>query len=99
MIQPLPCQEYIDAVSDWERHGDYPVTSWDPVEAADVVGQVVEDGQVVLHHDDVSVVSHQLADGQGRVQPLKVSRHMIPSMKAEVSSLKSTSTASEGNLL
>ena len=84
MIQPLPCQEYIDAVSDWERHGDYPVTSWDPVEAADVVGQVVEDSQVVLHHDDVSVVSHQLADGQGRVQPLKVSPNMIPSMKGGI---------------
>ena len=46
-------QKYVDAFSNGGGKCDDSVCAGDSVEATDEVGQVVEDGQIVLHHDDV----------------------------------------------
>ena len=65
-----PFEEDVDAVPDGEGHGDDAVSAGHAVETADVVGQVVQDGQIVLDDNDVCLVAHQLPDGQGGVEPL-----------------------------
>ena len=44
-------------LSDAEGHGNDPVCARDSVEAADEVRQIIQNTQVVLHHDDVPVSS------------------------------------------
>jgi len=55
-------QENIDALSHREWHGDHTVRARRAVQHADVVGQVVEDGEVVLDDNDVVVLLQERAD-------------------------------------
>ena len=55
-------QEDVDTFAHGEGSGDHTVDGGLSVENADVVGQVVEDGQIVLDDDDVAVGSEQTAD-------------------------------------
>ena len=55
---------------DRERHSDHAIGSGDSVQAADEVGQVVQHGEVMLHHYDELVGVDQVPDGHGRVQSL-----------------------------
>ena len=55
-------QEDVDTFAHGEGGGDHTVDGRLSVENADVVGQVVEDGQIVLDDDDVAVGSEQTAD-------------------------------------
>ena len=57
-----PRQEDVDPLPHGERQRDDAVSARLPVEAADEVGEVVEDGQVVLDDDDVLLGAQQRAD-------------------------------------
>ena len=49
----LTRQKDVDAFPHAEGHGDNPVGTWLAVEAANEVGEVVQNGKVVLHHNDI----------------------------------------------
>jgi hypothetical protein len=55
-------EENVDTFAHGEGGGDHTVDGGLSVENADVVGQVVEDRQIVLDDDDVAVGSEQAAD-------------------------------------
>lgn len=71
-----PCTKHahVDPLPHGEGHGDDPVRRGGAVEAADVVRQVVQHRQIVLHHQDVALVgplvpaADERADGQGGAQ-------------------------------
>ena len=50
----MTIQEDIDAFTDGEGHRHHPVDAGLAVQDADEVGQVVQDGKIVLHYNDVS---------------------------------------------
>lgn len=49
-----PCQEDVDALPNAEWHRYHTVGRRGSVQTADEVGQVVQDGQIVFHHEDVA---------------------------------------------
>jgi len=55
-------QEDVDPFADGRRQRDHAVDGWLSVKHADKVGQVVEHGQIVLHHNDIVIGSEQTAD-------------------------------------
>mmetsp|Transcript_16711 Transcript_16711/g.24544 ORF Transcript_16711/g.24544 Transcript_16711/m.24544 type:complete len:414 (-) Transcript_16711:112-1353(-) len=67
-------QEDVDAFPSAEGHGDDPVGGGHAVEAADVVRQVVQHSQIVLHHQhvaaDPTIPFYEGADGEGGPEPL-----------------------------
>lgn len=60
-----PSEEDVDSFSDGEGHGHHTVGRRLSVEAANEVREIVQDGEVVLHYDDVVVVGLELSN-QGR---------------------------------
>lgn len=57
-------------LSDRERHGDDTISRRLSVENADVVGQVVEDGQIVLDGNDVGGRGEDGSNNSGGVETL-----------------------------
>ena len=65
-----PGEEDVDALANPEGHCDDAVRAWFAVQAADVIRQVVQHRQVVLHDDDVLLHVDQRPDHPRRFQAL-----------------------------
>mmetsp|Transcript_25210 Transcript_25210/g.64046 ORF Transcript_25210/g.64046 Transcript_25210/m.64046 type:complete len:241 (-) Transcript_25210:765-1487(-) len=63
-------EENVDTLAHGEGHGDDAVGAGHAVEAADEVGEVVEDGKVVLHADHKDLGAEQRADAARSVEAL-----------------------------
>ena len=60
----------IQTFANTERHSDDTVSAGSSIEAAHEIGEVVEDGQVVLDDNDELVRCEEISDRNGRLQPL-----------------------------
>eukprot|EP00968_Pinguiococcus_pyrenoidosus_P004549 scaffold301_cov243-Pinguiococcus_pyrenoidosus.AAC.54 len=71
-------QEDVDALAHRERHGHDTVRARRAIQAADEVAQVVQNGQVVLHHEDVLVfvILPQLDNGADDLSGLEPLLHV-----------------------
>ena len=63
-------EEDIDSFTNRERHSDNAIYTGLSVKAADKVGQVVQNGQVVLNNDDIVGDAQEGANGPGSVETL-----------------------------
>lgn len=63
-------EENVDTFTDGVREGDDTVDGGLTVETADVIGKVIEDGQIVLDNDDVVVGAEEGANDAGGAQSL-----------------------------
>ena len=63
-------EENVDSFSNRERHSDNAVNTGFSIETADKVGQVVQNGQVVLDNDDIVGDAQEGANGSGGVETL-----------------------------
>lgn len=65
-----PRKEDVDTFSDCEWHGNDSISCWLSVQAADEIRQIIEDGQIVLDHNDVVVMCLQVPDHGGALDSL-----------------------------
>ena len=56
-------QENIDAFSNREWQGNHPISTWLSIQAANEVGQVIQDTQVVFNNDDIAETEIALDKG------------------------------------
>lgn len=63
-------EENVDSLAHGEGHRDDTVSTRGSVEAADEVGEVVENGKIVFHNDHILVVGEQASDHAGGIQTL-----------------------------
>lgn len=66
----MTIEEDVDAFTDRVWECDNTINGWLTVKNADVVGEVVQDGQIVLDHDDVVVIPQKRANDLSSAESL-----------------------------
>ena len=62
-------QEYVDALPDPNGQGDHAVGPRHSIQATDEVGEVVQDTQIMLHHDHIPSKKHAVITINEQKQP------------------------------
>jgi hypothetical protein len=83
----MAVEENIDTFTNRGRHSNDTVNCWLTVQDANEIGQVIEDGQIVLYDDNVVIWAEQGADGSGSGETLldiEVRRWLVEHVAAHV---------------
>ncbi len=80
LSRDVTVQEDVDSLTNGCWHSNHTIDSWATVENADEIGEVIQDGQIVLDNDDIVVWTEKRSDDGGSLETLldiKVGRRLV----------------------